>query len=89
MKFKEFINDFAETAKHLIGKYEEYKELKGEEKKERVDEALLKWSLNTLDSVPINAFFKFVIKNILKNYLDDFTQIIFNLIQTKIIGITK
>lgn len=89
MKFKEFINDFAETAKHLIEKYEEYKELKGEEKKERVDEALLKWSLNALDSVPINAFFKFVIKNILKNYLDDFTQIIFNLIKTRIAGITK
>jgi len=89
MKFKEFINDFGTKAEFFISKYEEYKELKGEEKKARVDEALLKWSLNTLEITSINPFFKFGIKFILNNYLDDLTQVIFNLIKTRIAGITK
>ena len=38
MNFKEFIKDFAETTKTYIEKYEQYKELSGEDKKKRVDQ---------------------------------------------------
>lgn len=89
MKFKHFIEEFGERASDLIARYETFKDLEGEQKKEKVDEALLKWALNALETVPLNVFFKFVIKFILKNYLDDLTQVIFNLIETRIAGITK
>lgn len=89
MKIKKFIYDFSEKAEQLIKKYEEYKELTGKQKKARVDEALLKWALIYLDTLAINGFLKWGLKFILNNYLDDFTQLIFNFIETKIEGITK
>ena len=41
MKLKEFIKGFAATAKDYIEKYEQYKELSGEQKKARVDNIIL------------------------------------------------
>lgn len=91
MKFNEFINSFAEKTKYFINKYEQYKELegKGEEKKARVDEIILNWALKEIDIIPINIAFKWCLKTLIKKYLPDITQVIFNLIESKIEGITK
>ena len=89
MKFKEFISGFVTTAKDYIGKYEQYKELSGEEKKARVDDILLTYCKNTLDAVSLNVVFKFVLKQLLIPNIPHITQIIFDLIASKVAGITK
>ena len=89
MNFKEFINDFTAKAEEFIAKYEEVKTLKGEVKKKRVDELLLTWAISSITSLQVNPILKFALKWILSHYLPVFTQNIFNLIETRIAGITK
>lgn len=89
MKLKDFINGFALTAKDYIGKYEQYSELSGEEKKARVDSMLLAYCNNALDNLPLNFVLKWAFKKLLIPNIPHLTQAAFNLIASKIDGITK
>lgn len=88
MKFSQFIEEFSAKAEQLIARFEEFKELKGKQRKERVDELLMKWALPAIDTIPINFVFKFALKTLIKMYLPVITQQIFNLIETRVEGIT-
>lgn len=89
MKFSEFIKGFAATAKDYIEKYEQYKELSGEQKKARVDDIILTYCENALDNLPMNFVFKWAFKKLLIPNIPHITQAIFDLLAAKVQGITK
>ena len=89
MQFKYFIKDFVQKAQELIKYLEGFKELSDSDKKAQLDKDMLNWSIKMLNYVQINALVKFVVKKGLEAYLPVFTQTIFDLIKTKIDGITK
>lgn len=89
MDIKTFIQDFANNTKNYIEKFEEYKELTGEQKKARLDEIIEDYVEVALDSVNMNVVLKFVFKKVLLANVPVITQIIFDLIAAKIKGITK
>ena len=89
MKFKDFIQEFTQNAKDYIEKYEQYKDLTGEQKKARVDDMVLTYCNNILDKLPLNFVFKWVFKQILIPNIPHITQAIFDLLSAKVQGITK
>lgn len=89
MKIKNFIQNVFEQTKTYIEKYEQYKDLTGEEKKARVDEIITEYIQATIDNIGLNFFAKFIIKKLLLENIPIITQCIFDLIKTKIGGITK
>lgn len=89
INFGEFLKGFADVSTNLIKKYETYKDLTGPEKKLRLDDAITKYANTVIDNIGLNFIFKFVLKKLLIEHIPIITQIIFNLIQTKIEGITK
>ena len=90
VSFKDFLFNFADVVRNLIEKYEtQYKNLSGPERKERLDDAIANYAITVIDNLGFNFIFKFVLKKLVIEHIPDFTQIIFNLIQTKIEGITK
>ena len=89
MDIKTFIQDFANNTKKYIEKFEEYKELTGEQKKQRLDEIIEDYVEVALDSVNMNVVLKFVFKKVLLANVPVITQIIFDLIAARIKGITK
>lgn len=89
MDIKSFINGVAETTKKYIEKYQEYEELTGEQKKARVDDLIANYIEIAIDGIGLNFIFKFVLKKLLMDNIPIITQAIFNLIQSKVKGITK
>lgn len=89
MKFSEFIKDFAQTVKAYIAKYEEYSELTNEQKKERVDEIITNYLEMALDNLGLNIVFKYVVKKLILANVPVLTQVIFDLIKSKVKGITE
>lgn len=89
MKFNEFIKDFAQTVKTYIAKYEEYSELSNEQKKQRVDEIITNYLEMVLDNLGLNFVFKYVVKKLILANVPVLTQVIFDLIKTKVKGITE
>ena len=89
MKIKTFIEDFVKTATTYIEKYEECKELSGEERKKRLDDIVSNYVEVAIENIGLNFVFKFVLKKLLIQNIPYITQAIFNLIQTRIKGITK
>ncbi len=89
MNLSDFINQFSERAQFFIVEFEKFKELKGPQRKERVDELMLQWVMPAIDKLPINFFFKLCLKNVMKLCLPALTQTIFNLLETRIEGITE
>jgi len=90
VSFKDFLFNFADVVKNLIEKYEtQYKNLSGPERKERLDDAIANYAITVIDNLGFNFIFKFVLKKLLIENIPVVTQIIFNLIQAKIEGITK
>lgn len=89
MHIKTFIKDFVQNTKGYIEKYEQYKELSGEDKKKRVDVLITDYVQAVIDNVGMNFVFKFVLKKLLLENIPTLTQLIFDLIKTKVDGITK
>ena len=89
MHIKTFIKDFVQNTKGYIEKYEQYKELSGEDKKKRVDVLITDYVQAVIDNVGMNFVFKFVLKKLLLENIPTITQLIFDLIKTKVDGITK
>jgi beta-xylosidase len=89
MNLKDFIKDFATTTKDYIEKYEQYKELSGEQKKARVDDILTSYCEAALDNLGFNFIFKFVFRKLIVQNIPAITQAIFDLLKAKVAGITK
>lgn len=89
MKIKEFIKNIVAESKHYIEKYEQYKDLTGEEKKARVDDILKAYIENTIDTIGLNFIVKLIIKKLLIENIPVITQCVFDLIKAKVEGITK
>ena len=89
MNLKEFLQNVAEQTKTYIEKYEEYKELNGKQKKARVDDLIIHYVETTIDGIGLNFIFKFVLKKLLIDNIPNITQIVFDLIKTKVDGITE
>lgn len=89
MHIKTFIKDFVQNTKSYIEKYEQYKDLTGEEKKARVDSLIYEYVEAVIDNIGLNFIFKFVIKKLLLENIPTITQLIFDLLKAKVDGITK
>ena len=89
MKFKEFIKTFVDKTKTKIADLETYKELTGPKKKAQLDLTITNWVNAFLSKDKINFVFKLIIKTIILPHIPDITQAIFDLIKTKVEGITK
>ena len=89
MEIKAFINGVAETTKKYIEKFEEYKELTGEQKKARVDDLIANYIEIAIDGLGLNFILKFVLKKLLMDNVPIITQTIFDLLKAKVDGITK
>ena len=89
MKIKNFIQNIAAESKHCIEKYEQYKDLTGEEKKARVDDIIKTYIENTIDTIGLNFIVKIIIKKLLIENIPVITQCVFDLIASKVQGITK
>lgn len=89
MKIKEFIQTIVKETKFYIEKYEQIKDLNGKQKKARVDEVITDYVENTIDNIGLNFIVKFIIKKLLIENIPVITQCIFDLIASKVQGITK
>lgn len=89
MKVKDFIKNIVKESKHYIGKYEQYKELSGVQKKARVDDIIKTYIENTIDTIGLNFIVKLIIKKLLIENIPVITQCVFDLIKAKVEGITK
>jgi hypothetical protein len=89
MKIKEFIQAIAKETKFYIEKYEQIKDLSGKQKKARVDDVIIDYIENTIDTIGLNFVAKFIIKKLLIENIPVITQCIFDLIASKVQGITK
>lgn len=89
MNFKDFIQTVAKETKFYIEKYEQIKDLNGKQKKARVDEVITDYVENTIDNIGLNFVAKFIIKKLLIENIPVITQCIFDLIASKVQGITK
>lgn len=89
MKIKEFIENFTNVSKAIIERVETYKDLSGEEKKERVDEVVANYVTGVIDNIQVNFIVRFIIKKVLIDNIPTITQIIFDLVKAKVEGITK
>lgn len=89
MKINEFILAFGDITQKLITEYETFKHLKGEQRKDRVVALLNQWLNKALKDLAINKVLKLAIKFLLPKVLPEIVQVVFNLIQTKVEGITK
>lgn len=88
MEIKEFIENIVNVAKTKIIYLAETK-LNNEDKKERLDETILNYVQMYIDKVKMNFFLKLAIKKVLIPLIPTLTQIIYDLLKTKLQGITK
>lgn len=89
MNVKDFILEFGQEAKKYIVYFEQFKELTGEQKKDRVVDVLGSWVERAIGYLPINAVVKFILKKLIMAGLPHIVQVAFNLIESKVEGITK
>ena len=89
MKIKEFIQNISKETARYIEKYEQIKDLSGEQKKARVDGVITEYIETTIDKIGLNFIIKFIIKKLLIENIPVITQCIFDLIKSKVDGITK
>lgn len=89
MEIKDFILAFGDKAKELISYYEGFKDLTGEQKKDRVVDVLTDFIENGVNKLPINAILKLFIKKAVIAILPHLVQLAYNLIKSKVEGITK
>lgn len=89
MNAKDFVLQFGAELKKYITYYEQYKELTGEQRKQRVVEIITKWFQITIDTLPINGIVKFIIKKAITVCLPHIVQVAFDLIKSKVEGITE
>lgn len=84
MILKEFVN---QTKINIINLTKE--KLNNEEKKNKLDTIIEKWLDNLLLGAKLNFVTKFLIKNYVIKNIPILTQIVYDLIKSKIDGVTK
>lgn len=88
MDLKQFIENIVNIAKTKITYLAETK-LDNIDKKTRLDEAIVNYIQLYMDKVSVNFFVKAILKRVLIPLVPTLTQIIFDLIKTKVQGITQ
>ena len=88
MKVKEFIENIVNIAKTKIIALAGT-QLDNEAKKERLDGIILDYVQIYIDKVEVNFIVKLIIKKVLIPLIPTLTQLIYDLIKTKVQGITK
>lgn len=89
MNFKELLNKFVGITKAYIKYYEQLKELTGSERKKLLDKKMKEFLEKFLNEVPMNFILKFIVKNYIIKNIPAITQAIFDLIKSRIAGITE
>lgn len=89
MNLKEFIGDFTGKTKNLIQIYQRYDNMSGESKKSMLDNKMTDFVENAVNASGLNFIVKWIIKKYIITQIPYITQIIFDLIKTKIKGITE
>lgn len=92
-KFKSFVENIISTAKEKITELAK-SELGNTEKKALLDSTIINYiqtnaSLFTPSGVISKFCYNWVINKCIIPYVDDFTQIIYNLLKSKIAGVTE
>ena len=87
MNIKEFIENFTQKTKENIAKLAETK-LTGAEKKAKLDEKMTKWAEELLKGAKMNVLLKNAVKQFVIANIPVITQAVFDLLKTKIQGIT-
>ncbi len=85
--FKNFISGVTETAKKIIAEVQVAEKLSNEEKKQKLDEAIIAFLETNISKY--HFFVRFAIQKLLIPYVSDFTQAIFDLLKARIQGVTK
>lgn len=88
MSFRTFIDEFVTKTKLEIVVLAN-SELDNKEKKNKLDETIVAWVNKALDTLPINFVAKWVIKKYIIGNIGILTQAIYDLIKSRIAGITK
>lgn len=85
--FKNFVHEFVENAQAKIKELVKT-ELANEEKKAKLDEAMIAFVTMVLDKVKINGLVRLLIKKLVMPCIDDLTQVIYDLLKAKIDKVT-
>lgn len=88
MELKTFIKEFAEKAKNKIAELVQ-SNLSGAEKKQMLDEKMTKWAEELLNTAKINVLIKQAVKQFVIKNIPVITQAIFDLIKSRVAGITE
>lgn len=88
LQVPEFITEFTDLATKTIAELESGNYPDGDAKKARLDEILTTWALASLTNLAIPFWAKLGIKFLITKYLSVLTQNVYNLIKTKVAGIT-
>ena len=88
MKIREFISNFASTAKENIVELAQT-ELSNENKKLMLDHTIIEYIEKALNGMTVNIFLKFALRKLLLPNVSLITQIIFDLLKAKVEGVTK
>ena len=85
--FLNFINGFTAVAQNEIAELASTKK-NNENKKKQLDLTMFKYVQKVLTTQKLNIFVKLLIKKLIVPCLDDVTQLIYDLLKTKIKGVT-
>lgn len=85
--FKNFISGVTSTAKKIIVEMQKAEKLTNEEKKQKLDEAIVAFLQANISNY--HFFVRFAIQKLLIPYVSEFTQAIFDLLKARIQGVTK
>jgi hypothetical protein len=64
-------------------------ELNNEEKKAKLDNVVTTWANTALDKLSLNIFTKWVIRKYLIGNIETLTQMVYNLLKTRVANLTK
>lgn len=88
MSIKDFINGFVTTAESKIIELVNT-ELDNADKKAALDKVVADYVERAIDNLPINFLLKILLRKCLVKNIGVFTQAIYDLLKTKIKGLTK
>ena len=89
MNAKDFVIQFGSEIKKYIAYYENFKELEGAKKRDRVVDVLEEWIEKNFANLPINPVIGYIVKKVVLAVLPHIVQVAFDLIKSKVEGITE
>lgn len=87
--FKNFVNCFVKKTQDVIIELENIKGLSNEQKKIFLDDKIKEFALPCIATLPFPLWLKITLKFVINKYIGVITQVIFDLLKTKIQGFTK